>query len=208
MENKLISRLHRINFCKDKNSEQCCVCGKEYCPSMSEFKYGILLELPIIKQIYEWNMNRRFDKEMKDFDKTVAKYGCCENDNYKLLFGIISTDDLSVSRSANLYTMNDIDLLYDKEANKYLLSIETIFYFKNKSGYINYLKFLLDEMTKFMVDNGYDINYKISMCELFSDGIMGNCEGDSVEECYAKFRILVDGYCMSIERMEGDNNGD
>ena len=115
-----------------------------------------------------------------------------ENEIMKFIWGVKSWDDLTCS-DACLYTMNDIDLLYLKDQKKYLFSIETIFQFDKEEYKLNYLKRCLDTFTKFMVENGYDTEAKPHWWDVFGNGM--NAHFDSIEECYAMFKMLVNAYC-------------
>ena len=69
----------------------------------------------------------------------------------EFVWGVLSSDDdLSGAKEVNLYTMNDLDIVYDKEHNQYLLDVETIYFFPNgiKDGIV-YYKNLLNEFKKF-----------------------------------------------------------
>ena len=58
---------------------------------------------------------------------------------YNFIWGLLSYDDLSGAEEANIYTMNDFDILYDKATKKYIISVETIYsFFDGKQGEINY----------------------------------------------------------------------
>ena len=116
----------------------------------------------------------------------------CEDESMKFIWGVKSWDDLSGS-DACLYTMNDIELDYLKNENKYLLSIETIFNFEKEEYKLNYLKRCLDAFEKFMIENGYNTEVKPHWWDVFGDGI--NAHFDSIEECYGMFKLLVNGYC-------------
>lgn len=115
-----------------------------------------------------------------------------ENEIMKFIWGVKSWDDLTEA-DACLYTMNDIDLLYLKDQNKYLLSIETIFNFEKEEYKLNYLNECLDAFTKFMVENGYNTEVKPHWWDVFMSGM--NTHFDSIEECYGMFKLLVNGYC-------------
>lgn len=119
-----------------------------------------------------------------------------ENEIMKFIWGVKSWDDLTDS-DACLYTMNDIDLLYLKDQKKYLFSIETIFDFAKEEYKLDYLKRCLDAFTKFMVENGYDIEVKPHWWYVFRNGM--NEHFDSIEECYGMFKFLVNGYCNMQE---------
>lgn len=51
-----------------------------------------------------------------------------ETDDIKFIWGVKSFDNLSGS-DANLYTMNDIDIVYDKKNSEYMLGVETAYLF-------------------------------------------------------------------------------
>ena len=106
--------------------------------------------------------------------------------------GVKAHDDLSNS-DANLYTLNDIDLIYLKKENKYVLGVETIYYFDEEEYKLNYLKNRLDAFTEFMNENGYDTNKKPFWMDVFSFNI--DSKFGSIEDCYAMFKMLVNGYC-------------
>ena len=115
-----------------------------------------------------------------------------EEEVMKFIWGVKAHDDLSNS-DANLYTLNDIDLIYLKKENKYVLGVETIYYFDEEEYKLNYLKNRLDAFTEFMNENGYDINKKPFWMDVFSFNI--DSKFDSIEDCYAMFKMLVNGYC-------------
>ena len=122
---------------------------------------------------------------------------CTENEEMKFIWGLIACDNFSVSKP-NLLTMNDIDLIYLKDEKKYILEIETVYYFNNKQDEKKYLQYLLDCFTNWMIDNGYNTNSHLSQygdfVELFSEGININTHFDTIETAYRTFYILVNGY--------------
>lgn len=72
-----------------------------------------------------------------------------ENKNLKFIWGVKSPMDLTESEPC-LYTMNDIDICYDKKNKCYLLGVETGLMFKNKKEEYNYLKELLDKFSDYI----------------------------------------------------------
>ena len=163
------------------------------CPSLSNIFYGKIIKLPVIKQIYQvWDKihdNYLIKQYEKDY---INEY---EMQNMKFIWGVKSWDDLSSAKSANLYTMNDIDLIYLKDENKYILGIETMFMFKEEKHKLNYLTGCLKAFTEFMKDNGYNTEIKPFWMDVFSYGWNINTHFDSIEDCYAMFKLLVNGYC-------------
>ena len=115
----------------------------------------------------------------------------------KFIWGAKSWDDLS-SNNANLHTMNDIDIVYDRDTKKYLLGIETAYMFdeNRKENECRYLKQLLNTFTRFMDDNNYSKDYDIC---LFMKDTSTSTTADSIEELYANYKIYVDGYCNFYE---------
>ena len=179
-------------FCKHNNTEKCYNCERT-CPSVSNILYGVVFELPIIKQIHKYISNKIFEKAMKLEEEILKKYGDCENESIKLIFSIKSYDDLCEC-DANLYTMNDLDVIYDKQTKKYSISIETFYQFDSIEGEVKYLNGLLEKFTKYMTDNNFDKDYKISFYDIFYGDININCIANSIEECYARFKFIVEGF--------------
>lgn len=187
-------------FCKDRNNNEKCIhCNRKMCPSVSNILYGVIFEIPIIKQVYGYVSNKRFDRQMKIEEEVFQKYGDCEDESIKLVFGIKSYDDLCRC-GANLYTMNDLEVVYHKGTKQYSISIESIYQWDDKSGIANYLQSLLNQFTKYMIDNNLSTNYKISFYDIFYGKIAIECEADTIEECYAKFKFMVEGYCRMWEK--------
>lgn len=124
---------------------------------------------------------------MKDkYDKYLL-----ETDDIKFIWGKKSCTDLSDS-DASLYTINDIDIVYDKKENKYMLGIETAYIFENHAAECSYLKDCLAAFTKYMDDNGLKKNESY---RLFMNNLCISMEADSIEELYTNFKIFVDGFC-------------
>lgn len=182
-------------FCKYRNEPTKCINCHKRCPSISNILYGIIFKLPIIKQIYDKIDDIRYDKQANELEDTLAKYGDCEDEKIKLIFGVISYDDLCGSSHANLYTMNDLEVCYDKNTKKYNVSVETAYMFMSEKDEMKYIKALLSQFTKYMNENRLDTNYQIGLFVLFSGGFGIDCTSDSIEECYAKFKFMVEGYC-------------
>ncbi|MDD4644066.1 MAG: hypothetical protein PHW90_03485 [Bacilli bacterium] len=126
------------------------------------------------------------------YSKEYEKY----EDTYEFIWGIKSANDLSYSE-ANLYTMNDISITYDKESKMYSISIKTIYYeFTNgKDGEKSYIKHLFDRLTEWMIAQGYSINKEVDIYDVFTAGNNINTEYESIEDLYSNFKFLVEGFC-------------
>ena len=111
------------------------------------------------------------------------------------IWGVTSYDDLTGSE-ANLYTMNDIDITYDRDSKLYMLGIETAYMFKEprKQNECEYLRELLDFFDKYMDAMG--LSKSFDKCLFFSQPTILT-SAESIEELYMNFKIFVEGYCKA-----------
>lgn len=183
-----------FNYCYSK-------CSKISCPSVSNILHGKIFKLPIIKQIYN------VFSYIKDYveDKKLEKDYISETETEftKFIWGIKSWDDLS-GADANLYTMNDIDLIYLKNEDKYILGIETIYLFNDKESTLKYLKIMLQAFTQYMERNNLKTTSTLSIIDIFTSGYNIKTHFDTIEDCYNTFKLLVDGYCSQNEHREDE----
>ena len=177
-----------------EKDEYGCPLGK--CMSLSNIYYGKIIKwfpFNVIDKIASEILWKRADKYYKDFNED-----CTENNDMKFIFGVMSWDDLSSATEPNLLTMNDFDLIYLKDEKKYILGIETAYKFKDKQSEKEYLQELLNKFTKWMQDNGFNIDSSLNsygdMFEVFTDGININSHFDTIEDAYRTFKLLVNGY--------------
>ena len=107
---------------------------------------------------------------------------------YKFIWGVKSEDCLS--DEANLFSLNDIDIVYDNVDELYKLSIETIYKFQRKTDEVKYLENLLEKFTEFMKAAGLNIDktYEIKNFPMLS------MVAGSIPELYTNFKIFVNGY--------------
>ena len=162
------------------------------CKSLSNIYYGTLIKFFPFKQIDYFLTNRAWKKEekyIKEMDKEYGDY-TLETDDFKFIWGIKSYDDLSCA-DACLYTMNDIDIIYDKKKKEYILGIETAYLFKTYNDECKYLSDCLKAFTKYMDDNGLNKNEPF---RLFMSNPCTNMVANSIEELYTNFKIFVNGY--------------
>lgn len=163
------------------------------CNSLSNIYYGKIVNHFPFKQIDYWLSERAYRKEEKYNKEMDQKYGDCaiETDDFKFIWGVVSWDDLS-GHEANLYTINDIDIIYDKQDKKYMLGIETAYMFKTHELECNYLKGCLNAFTKYMDDNKLDKN---KAYRLFMTNPCTSMVADSIEDLYTNFKLFVNGFC-------------
>ena len=170
------------------------------CKTLSNLYYGTLINFFPFKQIDDilteiaWRKGEKYTKEMDE------KYGNCslETDDIKFIWGIKSWDCL-VNTDANLNTMNDIDVTYDKKKKKYMLGIETAYAFDTYGDECKYLRGCQKAFEKFMDDNNLKKNVKYM---LFMSNPCTNMTANSIEELYVNFKIFVDGFCNQDINME------
>lgn len=187
----------RCAKCKNKYSDycynNCMTIHNKLFPSWNNIKYC----MPIIKHIVNLFNNIEIAREERYEEKMTKKYGdtAIENEDYKFIWGIKSADDLT-GHSCNLYTMNDIDITYDKKNKVYYLGIETAYIFKNHRAECDYLKGLLNGFTIYMDTNKLNKNEEFM---LFMGNPCIDTTAKSIEELYTNFRIFVEGYCKIYE---------
>ena len=170
------------------------------CKSLSNIYYGTILKFFPFKQIHDFRTEIAWRKEEKYNEEMDKKYGDCalENDDMKFIWGVKSWDDLS-GHGACIYTMNDIDITYNKKKKKYMLGIETAYGFKTHAAECEYLQDCLKAFAKFMDDNGLEKNKPYP---LFFSNPCTCMETERFEELYTNFKIFVDGFCNQDIDME------
>lgn len=146
-----------------------------------------------MKLINSFLMKRALKKQEKYYKEMDEKYGDCslENDDTKFIWGVKSWDDLT-GVDACLYSMNDIDVTYDKKNKVYMLGIETAYMFETHSAECEYLKNCLKAFTQYMDDNGLKKNEPYM---LFMSNPCTSMTAETIEELYTNFKIFVDGFC-------------
>lgn len=138
---------------------------------------------------------KKYKKKYPDYEDNECNIGSLQH-----IWGVTSWDNMT-GDSANLYTMNDIDITYDRDAKTYSLSIETIYSFPNDDyGPRDYIQGLFEKLTEWMVSEGRDTNYQLNLYDVFTDGINMNSKFESIEKLYATFKLLVTGFCDSASR--------
>ena len=113
-------------------------------------------------------------------------------DDLEFIWGCKSGDCL-VDCEPNLYTMNDIDIIFNYSKGKYTLGIETAYVFENSDAECRYLLELIMKFERFMEENYLSKNYRLCLFSASPEGIL-DMKADTVEELYAKFNIFVEGY--------------
>lgn len=137
--------------------------------------------------------NRRAVREEKKLRKRYHDYqGETGQDcgHYKFIWGVKSPDELS-HEPASLYTMNDIDLVYSRAQKRYILDMETAYWFESKKQEFEYLTSLLEKFTQYMKENNIPTNEPYRMWMANPSLLL---EGETIQEVYTNFKIFVEGY--------------
>ena len=153
------------------------------------FDDGDMYELKLVrvnKDKYSFFDNE--DSFDEDEDEYISIY---ETKSMKFIWGVKSWDDIT-GADACLGTMNDIDVVYDKDRGLYMLGVETAYLFKTYGDECQYLKDCLKAFTKYMDDNGLNKNESY---RLWMSNPCTNMEAETIEELYTNFKIFVDGFC-------------
>lgn len=163
------------------------------CKSLSNIYYGTIVKHFPFKQMDHFLTKRAYKKENKYVEEMDKKYGdyTLETDDYKFIWGVKSFDDLS-GANVCMYTMNDIDIVYDKKRKVYILEVETAYMFETHAAECDYLLECLNAFTKYMDDNGLNKNEPY---RFFMNNLCANTEAETIEELYTNFKIFVSGYC-------------
>ena len=163
------------------------------CKSLSNIYYGTVLKFFPFKQIHALKTKFDYWKCDKYYERMDKEYGnyTLETDKTKFIWGVKSWDDLT-GKDACMWTMNDIDITYDKKEKKYMLGIETAYMFKTHAAKCEYLCDCLKAFTKYMDDNGLN---KKEPFKLFMSNPCTSMVADTIEELYTNFKIFIDGFC-------------
>ena len=131
---------------------------------------------------------------------TMYEYG-----NFEFIWGIESGDDF-YNEEPNLFTVNDLDIVYHKDTNSYHLGVETIYRFMDgNEGEIKYLENLLDRFTAFIKEEKFILPENLLLAKTL---VSNPFEAKTIPELYLRFKIFVEGYkavCRTPQIKEGSN---
>lgn len=145
----------------------------------------------------DWRLKNAIHNEIKHAEKVKKQcrklYPDWRDDEFncgvlKYIWGV----DLSCpSKQTSFYDLTDMDIMYNRETNKYLLSVDCNTSPIDKGVCAKYLEDLLSAFNKFMKTQDPFINIDIELSDLIIGDIT---QADTLEELYLKFRIFVEGY--------------
>lgn len=151
-----------------------------------ELKNNVINQIHKVKHCFKLKYYRRLYPDYEDNSYNIG--------SLQFIWGVKSHDDLSDSYDAHFYTMNDIDITYDRKTKLFMLGIETAYALQGnrKEEECKYLRQLLEAFTEFMNDNGYSKTY--DKCLFMAQPTLLS-SAESIEELYINFKIFVEGYC-------------
>ncbi|WP_026489917.1 hypothetical protein [Butyrivibrio sp. XBB1001] len=91
----------------------------------------------------------------------------------------------------------DIWLYQNRKTRKYTFGLENNLVFANTHESIRLVKNALGAVTRWMIENSYDVTYRLNYFETFSNGISIERQYDTIEEAYAAFRVLALGFIVN-----------
>jgi len=132
---------------------------------------------------------KNYLEEIK-INKLIKKYPNWNYENWnndiEFIWGVKSWDD-TTRQPVCMYTMNDLDLLYNHITKLYSLDIETIYQFDNLEDEVIYLEGLLNKFTEFMNKSNFRTDYiTYSKYEIVRIA-------ETIEELYTNFKMFVNG---------------
>ena len=131
-------------------------------------------------------------------DETIYVNDETHYEQWTFVWGVVSPDELLFD-TANLYTLNDMDVCYNGDTGKYHLSVETAYRFSGYKEQVKYYEELLKKFTEYMKENEYPTKLPqrertiVPICQL---------NADSIPELYVMFNIFVYGLRAVCEMEE------
>lgn len=126
-------------------------------------------------------------KKIKVRIKQNDEYSC---GNLRFVWGVKSKECMSPC-PANLYTMNDIDIVYDTKKRVYILGVNSLYKFNTHKEEAQYLLKLLDYFSDFMKRHDYEMNDPYYYFEYAPRIVTASAY---ISELYTMFKIFVKGY--------------
>lgn len=152
-----------------------------------------------------FRLNRALKREIKKREKETKKfkklypdweddeYNCADN---KFIWGIKSYDDITEC-PPSFYTLNDIDIYYNRKSKLYFLDIETIYQFDSRDDEKKYLYNLLNKFGEYLLSLGglegfdYNLNKQPRLFEFDLSSGYDLFKSTSLEDLFYRFKTFV-----------------
>lgn len=120
--------------------------------------------------------------------------GYLNEERFHFIWGISPNDRLTPT-DLNIYSETDIDIVYDSVEEKYLLGIDTLY---DSDCPQKYIMRMLNLMTAWMDEKGYDKSYKPDIYDVFIKFLCSGTGFDSIEQTYGCFKFLAEKFCEGL----------
>lgn len=155
-----------------------------------------------------FKLNRAINREIKHHDKETKRlkklYDDWEDDEYncadnKFIWGIKSHDDIT-ENPPSFYTLNDIDIYYNRKSKLYFLDIETIYKFDNRDDEKKYLNKLLDDFEQYLLGLGglegfdYNLDKQPRLYEFDLSSGYDLFKSADLEDLFYRFKTFVNNF--------------
>lgn len=118
------------------------------------------------------------------------------------IWGIKSYDDLC-NCDCGFYTMNDFDIYFLSDKNKYKIGIETVYQFTNGiDGEKEYILNIFNKFTEWMKSQGFKTDFEFGISDIFTYDLNNlNCrsEFNTIEDLYKTFKFFVRGFTSNLK---------
>lgn len=113
-----------------------------------------------------------------------------ENDKWLFIWGVKANDDAHFGDS-NLFSLNDIEILFNKNDKKYYLGIETVYLFGDINDRIYYYQNLLKKFKEYMIENSQFLNTDNKSIQKDKNIEYPQFIADNINELYLTFEKYV-----------------
>lgn len=148
----------------------------------------------MFNKIREWRYRRKYKKLYPDWEDNEYNLG-----EFKFIWGIRSGDALDSFEGTNFYTMNDLDLYYDRKREVYMLDIECAYIFNNAEAEVKYLQELRERLKEYLFNQGVWVDYKPRLYVAYLGAKKSFCEAATLEELYWQFDTFVKGFEYDLQ---------
>ena len=113
-----------------------------------------------------------------------------ENDKWIFIWGVKAEDDLHFGDS-NLFTLNDIEIFFNKNEKKYYLGVETVYLFNNTIDQCFYFENLLKKFEEYMIKNSKSLTSNYKYIEEIEKNKYPQFIANDISELFEIFKIYV-----------------
>ena len=156
-------------------------------------------------------LKKELKKASKDKKRCAKLYSDWKDDEFncssnKFIFGVMSENGFC-DVVPSFYTLNDLQVYYNRDTEKYLLDIDCNLLCLNSDSYIKRLNTLLKRFKCFMIDTfGEEILNNNLSIETSADFVNDYWSTDDLLTLYRRFYIFVSGYKQLVKSIKVKEN--